>query len=70
MAYAMKLVALAAAATTYGLKQSYKISWVLAVPIYFLYFLAWHGYRMLIYERFLSPLSRVPGPKVDLVVCR
>ena len=34
-----------------------------AIPILVAYFLAFNGYRMLIYERFINPLSRLPGPK-------
>ena len=31
------------------------------------WFLAWSGYHILIYQRFLNPLSRIPGPKVSMM---
>jgi hypothetical protein len=59
----MKIAGLAAV-ITFLLRQQYGCSWLFAVPIFFAVFLGWHGYRMFIYDRFLNPLSRLPGPKV------
>ena len=38
--------------------------WV--IPNFFALFLAWGAYRMFIYERYINPLSKLPGPKVRL----
>jgi len=61
-----KITALAAAVTVYALNQTCHLSLFWGLPLYALYFIAWHGYRMLIYERYLSPLTALPGPKVSL----
>lgn len=60
----MRILAGLAAVITYFLRQQYGSSWLWAVPIYFALFVAVSGYRILIYERFLSPLARLPGPMV------
>jgi hypothetical protein len=54
-----------AALLTYLVRQQYGTSWLWSVPIFVALFLAKSGYRILIYERFLNPLSRLPGPKVS-----
>jgi hypothetical protein len=59
----MKLLALLSALTAFVLRERYGYSWFYTIPIFIGYFLAFHGYRMLIYERFISPIARVPGPK-------
>ena len=40
----------------------------LIIPIYLAVFLGWNGYRILIYQRYLNPLSRLPGPRVSLLL--
>jgi hypothetical protein len=50
--------------TYYGLKKFVFSPWWM-IPIYLALFLTWNGYRILIYQRYLNPLSRVPGPKVS-----
>ena len=49
--------------TYYGLVKLASSPWWV-VPIYVGLFLAWNGYRILIYQRYLNPLSHIPGPKV------
>jgi len=41
---------------------------VYGILLYLIYSLVDHGYRMFIYERFLNPLSKLPGPKVLFVL--
>jgi len=48
--------------TYYVLKVS--SPWLM-IPIYLAVFLAWSGYRIIIYQRYLNLLSRLPGPKVS-----
>ena len=38
----------------------YSLWWL--IPNFILLFLAWNAYRMLIYERYLNPVSKLPGP--------
>ena len=59
-----KLIAASTAVITYGLKEKFGVSLWYSIPIYIVFFLAWNGYCMLIYERYFNPLSRLPGPKV------
>ena len=63
----MKVLAVFAVLVTYVLRLKFGCSWWYAIPLYFGFFLAYHGYRMLIYERFINPISKVPGPKVDVL---
>jgi len=57
------LLAAGAVLVTYCLASS--PSWML---LFFSgWFLAWNGYRILIYQRFLNPLSCIPGPKVSMI---
>ena len=51
--------------TYYGLKNYSSSPWWI-IPISLALFLAWNGYRILIYERYLNPLCRIPGPKVSI----
>lgn len=60
----MKVFAGLAALITYFLRQAYGSSWLWAVPIYFTLNFVAEAYRILIYERFVSPLAKIPGPKV------
>ena|SRR5271170_149991 len=57
------LVGAGSVLVTYGLKPFDFSPWSI-VPIYLVLFLVWNGYRTVIYERYLNPLSRIPGPKV------
>ena len=61
---AMKIILFVSTLTAFVLRERYGYSWIYAIPILVAYFLAFNGYRMLIYERFINPLSRLPGPKV------
>lgn len=61
---AFQLSSIASAVTTYILNRHYGGSWWWAIPIFITYLIGYNGYRMLIYERFLNPISRLPGPKV------
>lgn len=64
----MKVLAVLAVLVTYVLRLKVGCSWWYAIPLYFGFFLAYHGYRMLIHERFINPISKLPGPKVDVLV--
>jgi len=50
--------------TYYALKKLASSPWWI-IPIYLALVLAWNGYRILVYQRYLNPLSRIPGPKVS-----
>jgi len=50
--------------TTYFLRRIYGYSWFWAIPLYYSLFIEYHLIRMLVYERYMSPLSKLPGPKV------
>ena len=52
----------------YGLKKFDFSPWWI-IPLYLGAFVAWQGYRILIYQRYLNPLSRLPGPKVSASFC-
>ena len=60
----MKIILFVSTLTAFVLRERHGCSWLYAIPILAAYFLAFNGYRMLIYERFINPLSRLPGPKV------
>jgi hypothetical protein len=61
-----QLITITATLTTFVLKRYLGCSWWYAVPIFIAFFITWNAYRILIYERYLSPLARLPGPKVAL----
>jgi hypothetical protein len=58
------LVAASSVLVTFALKKFGSSPWWI-IPIHLALFLAWNGYRILIYQRYLNPLSRIPGPKVS-----
>src|ERR1700685_1746033 len=53
---------------TYGLKKFDFSPWWI-IPLYLGALVAWKGYRIVIYQRYLNPLSRLPGPKVSASFC-
>ena len=57
--------ALVSGIATFVLHEAWGWSWLWAVPLFIALFIAFQAYRMLIYERFLSPLAKLPGPKVS-----
>src|SRR6202035_2766543 len=59
-----KVLAVIATLTCYGLHEKLGSSWLFAIPIWLGFFLVWGCYRMFIYERYINPLSQLPGPKV------
>lgn len=63
----MKVLVVFATLVTYVLRLRLGCSWWYAIPLYIGFFLAYQGYRMLIYERFINPISKLPGPKVDVL---
>ena len=62
------LAAAGSVLVTYGLKKFDFSPWWI-IPLYLGVFVAWNGYRILIYQRYLNPLSRLPGPKVSASFC-
>ena len=58
------LAAAGSVLVTYGLKKFDFSPWWI-IPFYLGVFLVWNGFRILIYQRYLNPLSRLPGPKVS-----
>jgi len=62
--HSAQITAVAAAVTVFILRQILHVSWFWSVPLYALYFILWHGFRMLIYDRYFTPLAKLPGPKV------
>jgi hypothetical protein len=52
------------AVVTAYMRYEFGSYWSNGILLYFAFFLVYHGYHMFIYERFLSPLSKLPGPKV------
>jgi hypothetical protein len=61
---ALQVIAIGSVLTTCVLKQQLSSAWGWVVPIFFTFFVVYNGYRMFIYERFLNPISGLPGPKV------
>jgi len=61
----MTVIAVIAGATAQVLHMSHGISWWYAILLYMTFVLVFQGYRILVYQRFLNPLSRLPGPKVS-----
>jgi hypothetical protein len=59
-----KITAVAAAVTVYVLRRTHHVSLFWALPLYALYYIAWQLNRMVIYERYITPLAKMPGPKV------
>jgi len=62
------VIAIGSAIVTYVVHATYGLAYWWSIPIYGAIFIVYHGYRMLIYERFISPLSRLPGPKVVISI--
>jgi cytochrome P450 len=60
----MKIQAVSAAITTYIIHNLYGLSWFYGLAIFTVYFIAYQAYGIFIYRPRLSPLSRLPGPKV------
>ena len=57
-------IALLSVGVAYLLRRNYGYSWLWVIPLYFSMFVEFHMVRMLVYERYLSPLAKLPGPKV------
>jgi hypothetical protein len=68
MSSSLILVAAGSKLFTYGLKKFDFSPWWI-IPLYLGALVAWKGYRILIYQRYLNPLSRLPGPKVSASFC-
>lgn len=62
----MAVIAVIAGAT--ALHVSRGASWWYAILLQMTLVLAFQGYRILVYQRFLNPLCRLPGPKVPHVI--
>lgn len=62
-----QVIALVAATTTFVLKHYFGGSWWYVIPLFITFFITWNAYRMFVYERYLSPLARLPGPKAALI---
>jgi len=67
MARVTRAIALLSVGITYLLRRNYGYSWWWAIPLYFSMFVEFHMVRMLVYERYLSPLAKLPGPKVPRI---
>lgn len=61
-----RVSALLSLLATYLLRRNYGCSWFWAIPLYFSLFIDFHMLRMLVYERYFTPLAKLPGPKVYL----
>jgi hypothetical protein len=61
----LKKLALTAALATVVIHHVWGYSLLWSVPVFIGFFIATQVYRMLIFERFLSPLTKLPGPKVS-----
>ena len=62
----MAVTAVIAGATAHVLHASRGTSWWYAIPLHMIFVLAYQGYLVLVYQRFLNPLRRLPGPKVNV----
>ena len=60
----LKELALAAALATAVIHNVWGYSLLWSVPVFIGFFIATQAYRMLIFERFVSPLTKLPGPGV------
>jgi len=63
----LKGIPLTAALATAVLYHVWGYSLLWSLPVFIAFFIATQAYRMLIYERFVSPLTKLPGPKVQLL---
>lgn len=63
MASFLRVIAIGTTLVTFLLNQRLGWSWWIAIPIYFGSLIAYNGFRILIYERFISPIAYLPGPK-------
>lgn len=61
-----RVSALLSLLATYFLRRNYGCSWFWAIPLYSCLFINFHMLRMFVYERYFSPLAKLPGPKVCL----
>jgi hypothetical protein len=61
----LKEIALTAALATVVIHHVWGYSLLWSVPVFIGFFIATQAYRMLIFERFVSPLTKLPGPKVS-----
>lgn len=59
-----KVIAVVATLITSVLRDKFGCSWGYAILFYFAFISLLQGYHMFIYQRVLSPLSKLPGPKV------
>jgi hypothetical protein len=66
----LKELALTAALATVVIHHVWGYSWLWSVPVFIGFFIATQAYRMLIYERFVSPLTKLPGPGVSPIAIR